>query len=182
MLLPIQVSFRDTLASKAIEANIRKKAEKLEQYFNRISSCRIVVKSTQKHKHQKLYTIRIDVTVPGKEFAVTHKKNEDVYIAIRDAFNAIARQLENHARKQRQDVKTHEETLHGHVARIMPHDGYGFIEGIDGNEYYFSTTNVGHPDFDDLGVGDLVEYTSAIFGDGRHAHHVIRGRRNHNHQ
>ncbi len=33
--------------------------------------------------------------------------HEDVYVAVRDAFNAAARRLEDHARRMRGDVKTH---------------------------------------------------------------------------
>lgn len=180
MLLPIQINLRGIPQSPALESSIQKRAEKLERFFNRISSCRVTVESTQKHKRQgKLYTAHIDITVPGKELVVTHKKNEDVYLAIRDAFNAIAKQLENHARKQRRDVKKHADVHHGQIARMLPEDGYGFIDGDDGNEYYFNIANVSYPAFEQLTIGDTVEYISAIFGDGRKAHHVVLERHNH---
>ncbi|HXW60773.1 MAG TPA: ribosome-associated translation inhibitor RaiA, partial [Myxococcota bacterium] len=176
MMLPIQISIRNLPPSPAIEDAIRKKAQKLEQFYDRMTSCRVIVDISQKHKHKgKLYEVHIDITVPGKELVVTHKKNEDVYIAIRDAFSALTRQLESHASKQKGYVKKHEAVLHGQVARLIQHDGYGFIDGSDGNEYYFSMTNVGHPHFDELEIGDLVEYTSVVLGDGRQANHVIRG-------
>lgn len=107
-MLPIQITVRDTSSSDALEDCIRKKAIKLTQFYPRINSCRVVVDSPQKHKRQgKLYGVHIDLTVPGKEIAVNHKHNEDVYIAIRDAFIAAKRQIEEYASKQRGDIKKH---------------------------------------------------------------------------
>lgn len=113
MEIPVQLSFRNMDPSDAVEANIREKADKLERYFDRIISCRVVVEAPhRRHGKGKLYEVHIDVTVPGKELVVNHSgpKNhahEDVYVAVRDAFNAMGRQLEDHARKVRGEVKTH---------------------------------------------------------------------------
>ena len=183
-MLPVQITIRDIPFSPAIETHIRKKAEKLSQFYDRISSCRVVIELPQKHKHQgKEYNIRIDITVPGKELVSTRKHDEDIYVVIRDAFKAIERQLEEHSRKRHGRVKTHDELLHGHVARIMPDEGYGFIAGVDGNEYYFSVTNVHFPTFNQLMIGDAVEYTAEPMSEGCwQAHHVVRERtNNHNH-
>lgn len=180
MLLPVQITTRDIDISPAIETHIRDRAEKLNRFYDRISSCRVVIELTQKHKHQgKLFNVRIDLTVPGKEFVVTHKYDEDIYVATRDAFDAIERQLEEHARKRHGRVKTHNGVMHGHVTRIVPGEGYGFIEGVDGNEYYFSVTNVHYPNFNQLLVGDSVEYIAVPINDGRQAQHVVRERHNH---
>jgi cold shock CspA family protein len=131
----------------------------------------------QKNKHQgKLFNVKIDLMVPGKELVVTRKCNEDIYVAIRDSFDALVRQLEEHSRKRHGHVKTHNDVMHGHVARIIPQEGYGFIEGVDGNEYYFSVTNV--KGFEQLTIGDAVEYFAENFSDGRHAQHIIKERHN----
>jgi|SRR5579862_9542909 len=176
-MLPVQITIRDLPASDAIETHIRKRTEKLNKFYDRISSCRVVIESQQKHKHQgKLYNVRIDITVPGKELAVTRKCDQDVYVAIRDAFDALERQLEEHSHKRHGRVKTHDETLHGRIARLIANEGYGFIEGADGNEYYFSITNVSYPSFDQLQIGDAVEFTGQVFNDGYQAHHVTKGK------
>ncbi|MBX3708133.1 MAG: ribosome-associated translation inhibitor RaiA [Gammaproteobacteria bacterium] len=182
-MLPVQITIRDISSSAALETHIRKKAEKLNRFYNRISSCRVVVELPQKHKHQgKLYNVRIDVTVPGKELVATRKVNQDIYIAVRDSFSAIVRQLEEHSHKRHGRVKTHNDVMHGHVVRIISDEGYGFIEGVDGNEYYFSVTNVSHPNFDQLYVGDAVEYYIAdALSEGRQAQHVIKERHNNHH-
>jgi ribosomal subunit interface protein len=181
-MLPVQITFRDFPSSPAIETNIRKRAEKLHRFNGRIISCRVMIDVPQKHKHRgKLFNVKIDVTVPGREFVATHKADEDVYIAIRDAFHAIIRQLEADSRKRKGHVKTHHDVMHGHIVRMIPMEGYGFIEGMDGNEYYFSLTNVSYPGFKQLSVGDAVEYTAETFSDGRHAQHIVKERQSNNH-
>lgn len=176
-MLPVQITIRGIPASSTLETLIRKRAEKLNHFFDRISSCRIVVEMAQKHKHQgKLYNVRIDVTVPGKELVVTHKQDQDIHIAIREAFKALSRQLEEHSQKRHGRVKTHTDVMHGHIARMLLEEGYGFINGADGNEYYFSVTNVAYPNFSQLSVGDAVEYVPVAVNDGQQAHHVLKER------
>lgn len=180
-MLPVQITIRDIPipASIVLEKTIRDKAEKLT-LFCRMNSCRVVIEQQQKHKHRgKLYNVRIDVTVPGTELAVTRKYDEDVYVALRDAFNAIERQLEEHSRKRHGRVKTHNGVMHGHVVRLIFEQGFGFIEGVDGNEYYFSMTNVAYPTFNQLSIGDAVEYIPEPLSDGRQAQHVVKERGNH---
>jgi ribosomal subunit interface protein len=108
MKIPLQVTFRDMPPSDAVETRIREKADKLNRFYDRIMGCRVVIEMPQRHKHQgKLHTIRIDLTVPGAELVANHTEDEDVYVAIRDAFTAITRQLEDYARRQRGEVKSH---------------------------------------------------------------------------
>ncbi len=176
-MLPVQITIRDMQGSDALEEHIRSKAVKLKQFYNHIISCRIVVEFEQKHKHRgKLFNVRIDVMVPGKELVSTRKIDEDLYIAIREAMSAITRQLDNHSHKRHGRVKTHSKSMHGVVARIKEEEGYGFIEGTDGNEYYFSVTNVRHPNFNHLMIGDAVEYIPEPVNQGWQACHVIRER------
>jgi ribosomal subunit interface protein len=108
MQIPLQITLRDMPSSAAVEDRIREKAEKLHRYYDRIMGCRVVVEMPQRHKHQgKLHSVRIDLTVPGAELVANHALHEDVYVALRDAFDAITRQLEDYARRQRGEVKAH---------------------------------------------------------------------------
>lgn len=109
MQTPLQITIRDMEHSEALETHIRDKAGKLDEFFNHIMSCRVVVEMPHKHHHQgKQYNVRIDIGVPGSEIVVNRDHAEDVYVALRDAFDAAKRQLEDYARKIRGDVKTHE--------------------------------------------------------------------------
>jgi ribosomal subunit interface protein len=170
---PVKIVIRDMASSPALEDHIRKKAEKLSQHYHHINSCQIVIDIPQKHKRQgKLFNVRIDLAVPGKELVVNKKVDEDVYIAIRDAFAAILRQLDSYARKRRGEVKLHEVSLHGEITKLHPHDGYGFIQGTDGQEYYFNSGNMGHAEFDKLEKGDPVQFFGMPGVEGQHGHHV----------
>ncbi len=99
--------------SPAVEARIRKKAEKLERFHDRIVGCTVVVEAPHRHHHKgKLYSVRVDISVPGKDLVVGKANSldhthEDVYSAVRDAFDAVVRQIEDQTRKMRGDVKTH---------------------------------------------------------------------------
>jgi len=104
-----QVMLKEVDSSHNLEALIHGKVEKLSQYAKDIQSCRVTAEAAGKHKHRgKLFNVKVEVSVSGrKHFVVTHKKNEDVYVALRDAFDALGRQLEEHTRKRQGKVKTH---------------------------------------------------------------------------
>ena len=111
--LPLQITFRQMDSSPAVEEAIAKREEKLDQYHDRIMSCRVVVHAPHRHHHKgKLFAISVDLKVPGGEIAVNRSTaedhaHEDIYVAIRDAFDAIERQLEDFARRHRGEVKSH---------------------------------------------------------------------------
>jgi ribosomal subunit interface protein len=107
MQIPLEISFKDMERSDAVEARIREKAEKkLERHAGRITSCRVVVQAPHRHHtHGNCYEIRIDIHVPGEELVVTREggndpAHSDVYVAIRDAFDAAARQLDDFGRRK----------------------------------------------------------------------------------
>lgn len=108
-MIPVQITIRDFPASAALEEKIQKKAEKLTQFYQQILNCRVVIESPHKHKHQgKLYTVHIELNVPGKELVIDNKQHEDVHIAVRDAFNALTRKLSDYAHIRRGEVKNHD--------------------------------------------------------------------------
>jgi len=173
MKLELQIALRDMAPSEAVEADIRKHVQKLELACDHIMSCRVTVEAAARHKHQgKLYSAHIDVKVPGDEIASTRRhEHEDVHVAIRDAFDAVRRRLEDYVRKQRGQTKQHTLPVRGHVVRLFE-DGHGFIEDDDGSQYYFDRANVVHPDFDKLEVGAAVEFLAETAAQGLQAKRV----------
>ena len=165
MQLPLQISFRDMDPSPAIEARIREKAAKLERFASRITSCRVVVEARNRHQRQgTLYNIHIDLRAPGEEMVVGHghpldHAHEDVYVAIRDAFAAARRRLEDHTRRMRGDVKTHVDAPHGKIVRLFV--DHGFIETSNGFEVYFHKNSVVGDGFESLAAGDEVRLVVA---------------------
>ena len=166
MNLPIEISFRDMDSSEAVEARVRERVEKLQRYFDRALSCRVVVEARHRSSRKgKLYNVRLHLSIPGKDVVVGHEHkrdhaHEDVYVAIRDAFNAMESQLKSQAEVMRGKVKAHEVPPHGRIARIFLEDGYGFIESSDGQEVYFHRNSVTNDGFESLSVGDEVRYSS----------------------
>ena len=109
MQVPLQITIRGIASSEALEKRIRDKAENFDKFFNHITSCRILVEEPHKHHHQgKQFNVRIDISVPGHEIVVNHDHHEDVYVALRDAFNAARRQLEDYVQQLRGNIKAHE--------------------------------------------------------------------------
>jgi ribosomal subunit interface protein len=114
MQIPLEIVFHNVDRSAAVEAAVRERAAKLEQFAENITSCRVTVEAPHKHHHHgNLYTVRIDLRFPGGE-AVANRApsanhaHEDVYVALRDAFKAARRQLQDRQRIRRGDVKTHD--------------------------------------------------------------------------
>lgn len=164
MQQPIQITFRHMEPSPAIEAAVREKAAKLDAFFDRITGCRVVIEAPHRRHHQgKLYHVRIDLTVPGEELVVRrdppeHREHEDPYVAVRDAFDAMKRQLQDYVRRVRGSVKVHEPQPEGRVVRLFPDEGYGFLESRDGREIYFHANSVIGRGFEALSVGDRVRF------------------------
>lgn len=162
--LPLQVTFRNMPPSKAVEAAIREKAAKLELFYGRLMSCRVVVESPHRHHHKgKLYHLRIDMTVPGGELVVNREpdkraSHKDIYVAIRDAFGAARRKLQDYARRRRGVVKVHQATRHARVSKLFPEEEFGFLETPDGREIYFHRNSVLEPGFGHIEVGAEVYF------------------------
>jgi ribosomal subunit interface protein len=159
MQIPLEISTRDVTLSPQIEAELRKRADKLERHFNRITSCRIALeRPTGNHHHDGgPYRVRVDVTVPGMEL-VADKQAEEIFIAIRDAFDAADRQVEAFVERRRGFVKSPATSPEGKVVRLFPEEGFGFITAPDGREVYFHRNAVDAPGFDRLAVGSRVRF------------------------
>ena len=61
-----------------------------------------------RHRSGNPYHARIELTVPGGELAISHElTHKNPYLTIREAFDDARRQLQDYARRQRGQVKTH---------------------------------------------------------------------------
>ncbi len=173
MQVPLQVTFQQLPHSDALEARIRERALELEQFHDHLISCRVTVRSDERHKHQGgRFNIRIELAVPNHRFAITRDHDEDAFVAVRDAFDAARRRLEDLEREVRGHVKTHADTLHGRVARLWPERGYGFIESDAGDEFYFARENVITPPFEHLHAGMTVQFIEEAAAEGLQAKRV----------
>ena len=180
MQIPLQITVRDMARSEALDTRIREKVAGLERFHPRITSCRVTIGESRKHRHQgRHFEVRVDVRVPGHAEIVSNRHHhEDVYVALRDAFDSTTRRLEDVIREKRGDVKTHEMEKQGRVTRILATKGIGFIETSDGRELYFSRENVVYPAFEHLKPGTAVQFIEAPGGAGLQAKRVSGGKHN----
>ena len=164
MQQPVQITLRHMDPSEALEQRIKHETEKLELFYDQIIGCQVMVEAAHEHQHKGgLYHVRIHLEVPQGNVVVSrehHDKqaHEDVYVAVRDAFDSAQRQLEDYARRRRGKEKRHELAPHGRIAQLYPGMEYGIIEKADGGEVYFHKNAVIGVDFDKLEVGDEVRF------------------------
>jgi cold shock CspA family protein len=182
MTNPIQITFRHMEPSATVEGWIREEAQKLDEFYNHIMGCRVVVElPNRRHRWGNLHHVRIDLTVPGGELVVKREPSlhssiqqsrehrvvkhfelnvphRDLRQAIDDAFKAMGRRLQDYARRQRGQVKIHESAPQARISKLFPSEGYGFLETSDGREVYFHENSVVAEGFARLKVGDAVSF------------------------
>jgi len=131
MTLPVQITYRNLQPSPAVTARVHSEVAKLDRYFSRITSCRVMIEAPHRHhKWGELFHIRLELGVPGAELVVKHEpsahsalaneagakwtkhletnpRHKDIYIAIHDAFKEARRSLADYVRTLRGDVKLH---------------------------------------------------------------------------
>ena len=144
MILPVQITFRNMPPSDAVAARVQEEADKLDEFYKRITSCRVIVEVP--HRHHVLggqVHVRIELGVPGDEIVVRNEpslhgvmqrsdeqewekhleakpQHKDIDVAIRDAFKAARRQLQDYARRQRGQVKVHKATSRLRKDKLPP--------------------------------------------------------------
>jgi ribosomal subunit interface protein len=107
MGLPVRITFRDLEPSQAVEASVRRHAEKLLTFERRIVECDVAIEAPHRHRHHgRHYRVRIHIEVPGATLIADRNTDagqghEDVYAAVDDAFARAARVLRDHAKARR---------------------------------------------------------------------------------
>lgn len=166
----LKITSKDFTISDSVEGEIRDKVSKLERFFNDIIDCEIAIEApVGHHKKGGPYSVRIDMQVKGKELVVSHRPNVDLQAAIRDAFDAARRQLEDYSRQMQHETKSHNSPLVARVTKIFPKEGYGFIATPEGRELYFHRNSVLDPGFDRLEVGTDVRFDEEMGEEGPQA-------------
>lgn len=156
MKLPLQITFRNVKSSAMVEEWIQAEAAKLKTFYSQIMACRVAIEVPHRHhKNGKSFHIRIDLTLPGKEIVIEREPvpirrprtigegdaliklhamppHHDLHLVIHGAFKAAARRIHDFARYQRGHVRAREQSSVANVRRILPEEGYGFLNAGDG--------------------------------------------------
>ncbi len=176
------ITFRRLRATAQLEADIRERLARLETYASSIIAARVVVELAERHHRAgNRVHVRIELTLPGDQIVVKHEtslrpglralgvertRKQDApdpghrhaKVAIREAFEAARRRLQDYARRRRGAVKAHIAPPEGRVIRLSPARGFGFIEASDGHEVYFQKTSVLANGFGRLKAGSKVVF------------------------
>ncbi len=113
-MVPLKVDYKNFEEHLELNPIIEEQVERLEKYFDRITSCHVVVsKPHNRHQNGHVYHVHIDLHIPGSVIAVTREperdeRHDDIGIAIRDAFKTCKRKLQDYTDRLRHDVKSHE--------------------------------------------------------------------------
>jgi ribosome-associated translation inhibitor RaiA len=104
-----QISVRGIENAAEVEEKVMRRALRLERYSDEIQRCQVWVEAPHGHHRQgRLCEVRMRITVPNEELVVENQPpDEDVHVAIRNAFDAARRQVEDYARRRRGQVKSH---------------------------------------------------------------------------
>lgn len=111
-MIPLDIAYTDFEPSDSLSDDIRIRLERLEHHFENIQSCKVVVSSPHKHHKNKFFHVQIKLHVPGKTLVVDHepeknKSHQDPYLSVRDAFDAMDRQLKSYVERMRGNIKNH---------------------------------------------------------------------------
>jgi cold shock CspA family protein len=164
MQTPVDIAFRHSAPSEEIRSEIAAQMQRLEKFSPRITSCRVVVTGPQTGHRRGGFEVELRITMPEHNEVVVDKSHADAperehaLVAIREAFDAAVRQIENVMHEFRGRVKHHAEASHGRVKNLHAGEDYGFIETADGREIYFHRNAVLHAAFDRLKVGSEVAF------------------------
>ncbi len=105
MQVPLQLTFRGMAHSELLSAHLRRRVDRLEQIFDRIVSCHVVVEPTR-HHHRAVCEVSIHLGLPGHEILVGHRpareegEVEPVEVTADTAFDDAERQIEDWVNRQ----------------------------------------------------------------------------------
>lgn len=103
----LQINFRSIAHSEAVKYHIDRYFKKINKIYHKIQTCKVTVDVTKKNAHKiKLFTISIDITIPGKEL-VTRKQNNNLYVAIREGFCAAEKLLNKYCKRTQTTINKH---------------------------------------------------------------------------
>ncbi len=176
MQVPLEITFRNAERSDPVEAIVRERVDKLGQFFDHIISCRVTLDVPNRTPHYDVlnHRVNVEISVPGEELVVSSEPNEhenfnDIYVTIRNAFDAAEQQLRTYAGRLRETHVKQEDSPYAIVDKMFLDQGYGFLITPDGREIYFHENSVSAPGFDKLNKGDTVRFVESAGDEGPQA-------------
>jgi len=149
MQTPVEIDFQGLKGTEQLRACVLKNIAVLEERFGRITACRIVIRApSERHRTGGAYEITLRLLLPqGREVDIARsekadERHSDPIVALNDAFKRARRRLQDHARRMRGHVKSHDGPPVATVRSFDGTAGFGFLETADGREIYFHKNSV----------------------------------------
>jgi len=174
MQAPIEIAFQHFEPSEEIRAEVTKQAKRLEKFSDRITSCHVAIAGPMtRHRQGEQFKVDIRIAMPGHRDVIVTRTHGDAperahpLVAVREAFDAAVRQIEEFAREMRGQVKEHQvkdrlTESSGRVTKFLAGEDCGFIETADGREIYFHRNAVLGGAFDRLTIGSEVRFFEEV--------------------
>jgi cold shock CspA family protein len=175
---PIETRFRGVRRDAAVERDVESWAAKLATSFDGIMRADVVVEEPHRHhRNGRRYKVRINLSLPGETIAISREPgaegaHEDPHVAVRDAFLAARRRLEDWVHKDLRHFEKRHQPSHGRIAYLDVQGDWGFLEAPDGHRVYFhrnAVVGLGPG----LALGDEVRFTEEMGDQGPQASSVI---------
>jgi ribosome-associated translation inhibitor RaiA/cold shock CspA family protein len=163
MIAEVEISWKGLDATPDIESRVAARVARLEKISGRLTSCRVAIDAPhQHHRTGNLYEVRIEARGPMAVFVVDrdpgdHFAHKDLHVAVRDAFDAIERQIKRWNQTHGGRPESHVEPLRGRIDSLDPGRDCGQIMMTDGRLVYFHKNAVANHRYAALKSGDMVE-------------------------
>ena len=176
MQAPIEIAFHNIEKADWAEDAIRDHVARLEQMFDRLTTCRVRVDQRANNSNNTIPpVVRIELSVPGhRDIVVAHEPDRlqrkfqapDLHNAINEAFRIAERRLGQFKDQLRDRTAAgrHEAAneMLGQIVEITPVQDFGFLLTASGGLLYFHRNSVLTGDFDRLEVGDRIHYVEEM--------------------
>lgn len=119
MQKPAQITFNGLERSERMEHSVRAKVAMLEHFAPAMIACHVTVEARQQRQGPS-YDVQVQVRLPGTGLVASrghtqHCAHEDVYVAIRDAFGAALRKIEDSIARRGGDLEPQALPEHGRI-------------------------------------------------------------------
>ena len=181
METPLDIVFHNVAPSDAIKAEINKRVAKLEKLYGRFIACRVVVDAPhQQHRTGNVFEVHIEMVLPGRTLVVNREPHHtkegharrDLLTPLRDAFKAAEAQLRGFAKERKGEVKAHDMPVVGKITELHSDQDFGYLTTNEGALLYFHRNSVMNGGFDELEIGESVQFVEALGDTGPTANKV----------
>ncbi|WP_163339954.1 cold shock domain-containing protein [Desulfopila sp. IMCC35008] len=169
--MELKIEARNVELRKGWQTKIEEEKNKvIRHYAGIVLHLRVCIEATSHHKEGG-FEIKVVATIPN-DTVVVARKGEAVRALLTEAFDVLALQLKEKARKKRKNIKTPaaaDVDKVGIIRKLSPFESYGFITSVDNRDIYFHENALKNVNMEELTEGDSVFYGETVGDKGPQA-------------